>query len=92
MGDKGNKRAIRIKFTEAEFECLRDYAHVYNYPYPAKFARALIKIAMSRLTGVEYVYGSRTQGEDEIKDMFQNYSDWERSSDHAFGPNISKRR
>ena len=92
MGDKGNKRAIRIKFTEAEFECLRDYAHVYNYPYPAKFARALIRIAMSRLTGVEYVYGSRTQGEDEIKDMFQNYSDWERSSDHAFGPNINQRR
>lgn len=92
MGDKGNKRAIRIKFTEAEYECLRDYAHVYNYPYPAKFARALIRIAMNSLAGVEYVYGSRTQGEDEIKDMFQNYSDWERSSDHAFGPNINKRR
>lgn len=92
MGDKGNKRAIRIKFSEAEYECLRDYAYVYNYPYPAKFARVLIKIAMSRLTGVEYVYGSRTQGEDEIKDMFQNYSDWERSSDHAFGPNINQRR
>nr|DAR35751.1 MAG TPA: hypothetical protein [Caudoviricetes sp.] len=92
MGDKGNKRAIRIMFTEAEFGYLRDYAHIYNYPYPAKFARALIRIAMSRLTEVEYVYGSRTQGEDEIKDMFQNYSDWERSSDHAFGPNINKRR
>ena len=53
MGDKGNKRAIRIKFSEAEYECLRDYAHVYNYPYPAKFARALIRVAMSRLISGE---------------------------------------
>lgn len=92
MGDQGNKRAIRIKFSEAEYECLRDYAHVYNYPYPAKFARALIRVAMSRLMRVDYVYGSPSKDEDEIKDMFQDYSDWERSSDHVFGPNINKRR
>lgn len=92
MGDKGNKRAIRIKFSEAEYECLRDYAQVYNYPYPAKFARALIRVAMSRLIRVDYVYGSPSKGEDEIKNMFQDYSDWERSSDHVFGPNINKRR
>lgn len=92
MGNKGNKKTIRIKFPEAEFECLRNYAHVYNYPYPAKFARALIRIVMSRLAGVEYVYGSSTSRDDEIRDMFQNYSDWERSSDHAFGPNINKRK
>lgn len=92
MGDKGNKKAIRIKFSEAEYECLRDYAYVYNYPYPAKFARALIRVAMSRLMRVDYVYGSLSKDEDEIKDMFQDYSDWERSSDHVFGPNINKRR
>ena len=92
MGDKGNKRAIRIKFSEAEYECLRDYAHVYNYPYPAKFARALIRVAMNRLIRVDYVYDSPSKGEDEIKNMFQDYSDWERSSDHVFGPNINKRR
>lgn len=90
MGNKGKKKVIRIKFPEAEYECLRDYAHVYNYPYPAKFARALIRIAMSRLTNVEYVYGP-TKSDDEIRDMFQNYSDWERSSDHVFGPDINKR-
>ena len=92
MGDKGNKKAIRIKFSEAEYECLRDYAHVYNYPYPAKFARALIRVAMNRLIRVDYVYDSPSKGEDEIKNMFQDYSDWERSSDHVFGPNINKRR
>lgn len=47
---------------------------------------------MSRLMRVDYVYGSPSKDEDEIKDMFQDYSDWERSSDHVFGPNINKRR
>lgn len=91
QGNRG-KRTIRMTFSEAEYESLREVSGRYGFAYPAKFAKASIRIIMDRLESVEYVYGSPQSREDEIREVFQDYSDWQSTSEHVFGPDVRERK
>lgn len=92
MQGKKGKRTIRMTLSEDEYKSLTEASGRYGFAYPAKFVKASVRIVMERLTNVEYTYGKSSTREDEIQDVFQDYSDWQRTSDHVFGPDMKKRR
>lgn len=92
MQDRKGKRTVRMTFTEAEYKSLSEMSGRYGFAYPAKFVKASVRIIMERLENVEYVYGPAPTDHEEIRDVFKDYSDWQRTSDHAFGSDIRQRR
>lgn len=92
MQGKKGKRTIRMTLSEDEYKSLAEASGRYGFAYPAKFVKASVRIVMERLVNVDCAYGPSPAHEDEIQDVFQDYSDWQRTGRHVFGPDIRKRR
>lgn len=94
QGKKGKKgkRTIRMTLSEDEYRSLTEASGRYGFAYPAKFVKASVRMVMERLTEAGYSCGGSAAGEDEIQSEFRDYSDWQRTSDHVFGPDVRKRR